>query len=105
MPYVRKPFLCNKSLNQLIIYTHTYICISLSSVGKELTCNAGDPGLITGSGRSTGERIGYPHQYYWASLVAQLVKNPPAMQETWVQSLGLEDPLEKGKAAHSSILA
>ena len=41
----------------------------------------------------------------WASLVAQLVKNPPAMQETWIQSLGWEDPLEKGKATHSSILA
>ena len=41
----------------------------------------------------------------WASLVALLVKNPPAMRETWVQSLGWEDPLEKGKATHSSILA
>ena len=57
------------------------------------------------SGRSTGEGIGYPLQYSWASLVAQLVKNPPAMQETWVRSLGWEDPLEKGKATHSSILA
>ena len=47
----------------------------------------------------------YPFQYSWASLVAQMVKNPPAMQETWVQSLGWEDPLEKGKATHSSILA
>jgi len=46
-------------------------------------------------GRSTGEGIGYPLQYSWASLVAQLVKNPPAMQETWVQSLGWEDPLDK----------
>ena len=42
---------------------------------------------------------------YWASLVAQLVKNPPAMRETWVQSLGLDNPLEKGKATHSGILA
>ena len=49
--------------------------------------------------------MGYPLQNSWASLVAQLVKNLPAMQETWVQSLGWEDPLEKGKAAHSSILA
>ena len=49
--------------------------------------------------------LGYPLQYSWASLVAQLVKNPPAMQETWVQSLGWEDPLEKGKASHSRILA
>ena len=76
-----------------------------SSVGKESACNAGDPGLIPGLGRSTGEGIGYPLQYSWASLVAQLVKNLPAMQETWVQPLGWEDPLEKGKATHSSILA
>ena len=76
-----------------------------SSVGKESTCNAGDPGSIPGSGRSAGEGIGYPLQYSWASLVFQLVKNPPAMWEAWVQSLGWEDPLEKGKATHSSILA
>ena len=69
-----------------------------SSVGKESACNAGDPGSIPGSGRSTGEGIGYPLQYSWASLVAQLVKNPPTMRETWVRSLGWEDPLEKGKA-------
>ena len=76
-----------------------------SSVGKESTCNAGDPGSsIPGSGRSPREGIGYPLQYSWASLVAQLVKNLPAMWETWVQSLGWEDPLEKGKATHSSIL-
>ena len=55
-----------------------------SSVGKESACNAGDPGLIPWWGRSTGEGIGYPLQYSWASLVAQLVKNPPAMQDTWV---------------------
>ena len=55
-----------------------------SSVGKEPTCNAGDPGLIPGIGRSTGEGIGYSLQYSWASLVAQLVKNPPAMGETWI---------------------
>ena len=76
-----------------------------SSVGKESPCNAGDPSSIPGSGRSTGEGIGYPVQYSWASLVAQLVKNPLAIQETWVQSLGWEDPLEKGKATHSSVLA
>ena len=76
-----------------------------SSVGKESACNAGDPGLIPGSGRSPGEGIVYPLQYSWASLVAQLVKNPPAMWETWVRSLGWEDPLEKGKATHSNILA
>ena len=76
-----------------------------SSVGKQSACNAGDPDSIPGSGRSTGEGIGYPLQYSWASLVAQLVKNPPAMQETWIRSLGWEDPPEKGKATHSSILA
>ena len=55
-----------------------------SSVGKESICNAGDPSLIPGSGKSAGEGIGYPLQYSWASLVAQLVKNLPAMQETHV---------------------
>ena len=59
-----------------------------SSVGQESTCDAGDPGLIPGSGRSTGEGIGYPLQYSWASFVAQLVKNLSAMRETWVGSLG-----------------
>ena len=76
-----------------------------SSVGKESTCNAGDPNSIPGSGRSAGEAIGFPLQYSWVSLVAQLVKNPSAMWETWVQSLGWEDLMEKGKATHSSILA
>ena len=73
------------------------------SVGKESACNTGDPGLIPMLGRSAGEGIGYPLQYSWASLVAQLLKNPPG--ETWVQSLDWEDHLEKGKATHSSILA
>ena len=81
------------------------IILIYSSVGKESACSAGDPGLIPGLGRSTGEGIGYPLQYSWNSLVAQLLKNPPAMRETWVRSLGWEDPLEKGKATHSSILA
>ena len=63
-----------------------------SSVGKESSCNVGDPGLIPGWGRSTEEVIGYPLQYSWSSLVDQLVKNLPAMQETWVRSLGWEDP-------------
>ena len=76
-----------------------------SSVGKEFACKAGDPGSIPGSGRSAGEGIGYPLQYSWASMVAQLVRNPPAIWETWVRSLGWEDPLEKGTATHSSILA
>ena len=73
-----------------------------SSVGKESTCNTGSS--IPGSGRSTGEGIGYPLQYSWAPLVAQLVKNPPAMRETWVCSLGWEDPLEKRKATHFSVM-
>ena len=76
-----------------------------SSAGKESACNAGDPGSIPGLGKSPGEGIGYPLQYSWASLVAQLVMNLPEMQETWVQSLGWEDPLEKGKATHSNVLA
>ena len=65
-------------------YYHTCMCFPHSSVGKESSCNAGDPGLIPGSGRSTGEGIDYPLQYPGASLMAQLVKNLPAMQETWV---------------------
>ena len=101
-----------------------------SSVGKESAYNAGDPGLIPGSGRSAREGIGYPLQYSWASLswlgggsagkesdcnagdlglipcclIAQLVKNLPTMQETLGRFLGREDPLEKGKATHSSVL-
>ena len=55
------------------------MCFPHSSAGKESACNAGDIGSIPGSGRSAGEGIGYPLQYSWASLVAQLVKNPPAM--------------------------
>ena len=76
-----------------------------SSVGKEPTCSAEDPSSIPGLGGSPGEGLGYPLQYSWISLVAQLVKNTPAMWETWVWSLGWEDLLEKGKTTHSSILA
>ena len=83
----------------------SFMGFSDSSVGRESTCNAGDPSSIPGSGRSAREGIGYPLQYSWASLVAQLIKNPPAMQETWVRTLDWEDPLEKGKATHFSILA
>ena len=94
-------------------FIHNYIlCLSSlrkgfpgSSAGKESSCNAGNPGSIPGSGRSAGEGIGYPLYYYSASLVAQTVKNLPAMQETWVQFLGFEDPLEEDMATHSSILA
>ena len=68
-----------------------------SSVGKEFACNAGDPSSIPGLGRSIGQGIGCPFQYSWASLVAQLVKNLPTMQKTWVQSVGREDPPGEGK--------
>ena len=75
-----------------------------SSADEESTCNAEDPSSIPGLGRSPEEGIGYPLQYSWASLVTQMVKNPSAMRENWVQSLGWEDPLEEGMATHSSIL-
>ena len=75
------------------------------SVDKESACNAGDPGSIPGLGRSSGEGIGYPLHSFWDPLVGQLVKNLPEMWETCVQSLGWEDPLEKVKTIHSSILA
>ena len=75
-----------------------------SSVGKESACNAGDSGLIPGSGRSAEEGIAYPVQYSWASLVAQLVKNLPAMPETQAPSMGWEGPLEERKATHSGLL-
>ena len=100
----------NEYMSWEAIHVNTNPFISIwtyldSSVGKESVCNAGDPGSIPELGRSPGEGLGYLLQYSWALLVAQLVKNPPAMRETWVQSLGWEDPLEKGKATHSSILA
>ena len=76
-----------------------------SSVGKESTCNARDPSSIPGSDRSPGEGIGYPLQYFGASLVAQTVENPPAREKAWVRSLGWENPLEEDMATHSSILA
>ena len=75
------------------------------SAGKESACNAGDLSLIPGSGRSAGEGIGYLLQYSTASLMTQLVKNPLEMWQAWVWSLGWENPLEKGKATHSSIWA
>ena len=75
--------------------------------GKGSTCSAGDVDSIPGPGRSPGEGNGnpLPLRYSWASLKAQLIKNPPAMWETWARSLSWEDPQEKGKATHSSILA
>ena len=76
-----------------------------SSASKESACNAGDPISIPVWGRSPGEGMGCLRQYSWASLVSKMVKNLPVTQNTWVQSLGWEDPLEKGMATHSSILA
>ena len=76
-----------------------------SSAGKESACSAGDSSSIPGWGRFAGEGIGYPLQYSWAPLVAQMVKNLPAVLETSVRSLDWEDPLEKGLATLSSILA
>ena len=61
--------------------------------------------MVAGSGRSPGEGNDYPLQYSWASLVAQMIKNLPAMRETCVRSLGWEDPLEEGTAPRSSIPA
>ena len=76
--------------------TPVFLGFPCSSVGKESACNAGGPGAIPGSGRSTGEGIGYPLQYSWASFVAQLVKNPLAMQETGLIP-GLGRSPRKGK--------
>ena len=73
--------------------------------GKESTCNAGDLGLIPGLGRSPGEGIGLPTPVFSGFPCGSTGKEAPAMQETWVRSLGWEDPLDKGKATHSSILA
>ena len=99
----------NKTWTKIWLITYWFICIPLtfsgSSAGKETTCNARDPSLIPGLGRSTGKGLGYLLLYSWASLVTQLVKNLPAMWVTWVLSLGWKDPLAKGKATHSSILA
>ena len=80
----------SQETGQVVWYSHVFqnfpqfVVILDSSVGKEFTCNAGDPVLIPGLGRSPGKVMGYALQYSWASLEAQLVKNPPAMQEIWV---------------------
>ena len=86
-------FSWRKAISNLFMCLLGSLC---GSAGRESVCNAGNldsipPGLIPGSGRSTGEGIGYPLRYSWAFLVVQLVKNP-AMWETWVQSLGWGDP-------------
>ena len=102
----------HSSVSKIIINTHssiatitTWMGFPNTSVGKESSCNVEDPGSIPGLGGCSGEGIGYPLQYSWAFLVAQLVKNPPVMQETLVWFLDREDPLEKGMATHSSTLA
>ena len=95
---------CPTELQVLLSWFPQSLGFPDSSVGKESTCNAGDPGSVPGSRRSAGEGIGYPLQYSWTSLVAQLVKNLPAMGETSVQFPGQEDLLEKGEATHFSIL-
>ena len=103
----RKQIQCPKT------YTHLYFVYIYykdlgfpgSSAGKESTCNAEDPSLIPGLGRSPEEGIDYPLQYSWVPLVAQMVKNLQAMWETWVQSLGWDDPLEKSMTTRSNILA
>ena len=71
-----------------------------SSAGEESTCNAGNPGLIPGSGSPPWRR-----DRLHTPVVAQMVKNPPTVRETWVRSLGWEDPLEEGMATHSGIHA
>ena len=83
----------------------TFVGKVMSLLFSTAACNAEDPSLIPGLGSSPGEGIGYPLQYSWASLVAQMVKNLPAIRETRVHSLGWEDALEGGMAIHSSILA
>ena len=91
--------LFNAVVNRIVFFNSLsdsfLLGFSDSSVGKESACKAGELRLIPGLGRSAGKGIGYPLQYSWASLVAQLIKDSPAMQETCVQSLGWGDSLEK----------
>ena len=102
---IQRKFTPRKQVQYSVIITELqfpklYLGLPGNSTGEESACNAGDPGLIPGLGRSPAEGNGYTLQCSWASLVAQLVKNPPAIQETWVRTLGWEDPLEKGTATH-----
>ena len=102
---VRVPWTARRSNQSILkeinpVYSLGFPC---NYAGKESACNGGDPGLIPGSERSPGEGIGF--QYSWASLVVQMLKNPPAMWDTCVRSLSWEDPLEKEMETHSSILA
>ena len=90
-----------------LLWRNVYLDLGFpgSSAAKESTCNTGDPNLISRSGRSPGEGIGYLLKNSWASLLAPSVKNLPAMWETWIQPLDWEDPLEEGMATYFSILA
>ena len=88
---------CIKKSTRILLHFWNILGFSDRSVGKEITCNGGDPSSIPGSKRSAEERIVYSLQYSQASLVAQLVKNPLAMQETLVWSLGWGDSLGEGK--------
>ena len=101
-------FISQDQYHLYLFYSH-YICQLVASedqsTGKESACNAGDPSLIPRWGRSPGEGIGHTPPYSGASLVAQMVKNLLSLGETWVRSLGWEDPLEKGMVTHTSILA
>ena len=94
-----------KCLFPFLLFYWLKVCFLGSSAGKESTWNAGDSGSIPGLASSPGEGIDHPLQYSWAFLVAQTVKNPLAVWENGVQSLGWEDPLEEGVATHSGILA
>ena len=87
-------------LHKVRVNMALWLGFSDGSAGKQSTCNAGDPGSIPGSGRSTGEGIAYPLQYSWASLVAQLVKTPPAMWKTWIGKI----PWRRERLPHSSVL-
>ena len=89
----------------MYMYMHMYMASQVAPKGKESAPSVGDQSLIPGSGRSPGEGTGYPLQYSWISQVAQMIKNLPAVQETWVRSLGWKDPLEEGMETHPSILA
>ena len=97
IPWMEELWGC-KELDTTEWLTHVHTGSPLQLSWQRIHRKTGDPGVIPGSGRSDGERIGYPLQYFGVSLMAQPVKNLPAMQKTWAQSLGWEDPLEKGMA-------
>ena len=78
------PFFLSSLSSEIYHHVESETGFPGDSDGKESPCSAGDLGSFPGSGKSPEEGNGYPLQYSWASLLAQLVKNPPAMQETWV---------------------